>query len=128
MCYPETPYNYVAIDGQVCFHKRLFVDAVKPHWCITGPVEPLGSTNKNWWDAKLVPVSISIYPVDCIQLRNLLKTQHNCLCLNSMENQSLTCPPTLILTTLHPSHSSTLLYMTPVILVRLKKISQKPAQ
>ena len=37
----------MAIDGQVCFHRWLFADPVKPSWCITGPVGPLGSTNQN---------------------------------------------------------------------------------
>ena len=31
----------MSIDSQVCFHRWLFADAVRPRWCITGPVGPL---------------------------------------------------------------------------------------
>ena len=50
--------NCVAIDGQVCFHGQLFADPVKPCWCITGPVGPLGSTNQNWLCARLLPMAV----------------------------------------------------------------------
>ena len=43
----------MAIDSQVCFHRRLFANPVKLRRCITEPVWPLGSTNQNWWGAKL---------------------------------------------------------------------------
>ena len=39
--------NCLAINGQVCFHRWLFADPVRPCWCIKGPVGPLGSTNQN---------------------------------------------------------------------------------
>ena len=60
--------KYVAIDSQVCFHRWLFANPVKPHWYITGPVKPLGSTNQNLWGVKLLTVSISTYPMDCVHL------------------------------------------------------------
>ena len=27
--------KYLTMDGKVCFHKRLFADAFKPHGCIS---------------------------------------------------------------------------------------------
>ena len=50
------------VDSQVCFHRQLFADLVKPSWYITGPVDPLGSTNQNWLGAKLLPMAVSIHP------------------------------------------------------------------
>ena len=81
----------IDIDSQVCFHKW---DPVKLCWGITGPVEPLGSTNQSLWDAKLLPMSVSTYPVDCVHLCHLLRTQYHCLCPNGGENLPLACPPT----------------------------------
>ena len=88
--------HYVAINSQVCFHRWLFADSVKLYWCITGPVEPLVNTNQNWWGAKLLPMSVSVYPVDCVHLCYLLTTQYHCLCSNGRENSPSTCPPTLL--------------------------------
>ena len=51
---PETSNTW--LDSQVCFHRQLFADPVKSCWCITVPVEPLGSTNQIWWGAKLLPM------------------------------------------------------------------------
>ena len=39
---------------QICFHRWLFAGPVKPLWCITGSVEPLGSTNQNWLGCQTV--------------------------------------------------------------------------
>ena len=36
-------YVAIAIDSQVCFHRHLFANPVKPHWCITGPVGHWGA-------------------------------------------------------------------------------------
>ena len=55
----------MAIDSQVCFHRWLFYNPVKPCQCITGPVGPLGSTNQNWLGAKLLPMAVSILLADC---------------------------------------------------------------
>ena len=35
------------LDSQVCFPRWDFANPLKPHWCIIGPVKPLGSTNQN---------------------------------------------------------------------------------
>ena len=90
----ETPSTCKAIDNQVCFHRWLFANPVKQHWCITGTVEPLGSTNQSWLAAKLLPMSVLIYPVDCVHFCHLLRTQHHCLFPNDWENPPLAFPST----------------------------------
>ena len=55
--------------------------------------EPLGSTTQNWYGVKLLPVSVSTYPVDCVHLCHLLRAQHHCLCPNGREDLPLACPP-----------------------------------
>ena len=65
--------NYVAIHSQVCFHRRLFADRVKLHCCITGPVGPLGRTNQSWYGVKLLTMSVSTHPVDCVHICHLLR-------------------------------------------------------
>ena len=71
--------DYVAIDGQVCFHIRVSADPVKSCWRITGPVGSLESTNQNWLCARLLPMAVSIHPVVCVHSCRLLGTQHHCL-------------------------------------------------
>ena len=88
--------NYVALDGQVCFHRRLFADPIKPCWCIT--VGPLGSTNQSWLCARLLPVAVLIYPVVCVHSCRLLR--HHCLWPDGTEGPPRACPPTP--TTPHP--------------------------
>ena len=68
--------KYADIGSQVCFHRRFFAKPVKPHLCIIGPVEPLGSTNQNWWGVRLLPMSVLTYTVDCVHLCHLLRTQY----------------------------------------------------
>ena len=36
-------------------------------------MEPLGSANQNWWGGKLLPMSVSTYPVDCVHVSQLLR-------------------------------------------------------
>ena len=107
--------NCLALDSQVCFHRWLFADPVKPSWCITGPVGPLGSTNQNWLGAKLLPMAVSIHPVVCVHPCRLLRAQYHCLWPNGREGLPSACPPT------HPLIS--------VIhdITALKKLSQKLA-
>ena len=95
----STNINCVAIDGQVCFHRWLFANPVKPSWCITGPVGPLGSTNQNWLGARLLPMAVSIYPVVCVHSCRLLRAQHHSLWRNCREGPPSACPPAP--TTLH---------------------------
>ena len=80
-------------------YRRLFADRVKPRWCITGPVGPLGSTNQSWCGIKLLTISVSTHPVDCVHICHLLRGQHHCLHPNGRENPLPACPPT------HPTPS-----------------------
>ena len=94
--------NRLAIDSQVCFHRRLFANRVKPNWCITGPTGPLGSTNQNWLYAKLLPMVVSIYPVVCVHPCRLPGTQHYCLCSNGRDSLPPACHPPTRTTPSHP--------------------------
>ena len=44
--------------------------------------ELMNTINKNMCGAKLLPTTISAYPMDCVCFCHLLKTQHCCLCSN----------------------------------------------
>ena len=68
MRYLETSTVCMAIHSQVCFHRQLFADRVKPHWCITGPMEPLGCTNQSWCGVKLLTMSVLTHPVGCVHI------------------------------------------------------------
>ena len=110
----------MAKDGQVCFHRRLFADPVKPQRCTTEPVRPLDGINKDVGGAKLLLMTTSVYPVDCTCICLLLKTQHHCLCPNGRCNQpSASHPP--------PPPCHPLIYAIPDITVTVKKVAQNPA-
>ena len=72
--FPDTTTKYVAIDDQVCFHRRSFSDPVKPQRSTTGSIGPLMGTNKVAWGVKLLLMIISSYQVDCGSFSALLKT------------------------------------------------------
>ena len=74
--------KHLRLDGQVCFFRRLFSDAVKPRGCISWPVWPLRGINKTAWDAKLILTAGLAYPVSCASLGHLLTAQHCHLCLS----------------------------------------------
>ena len=116
----------MAIDGQVCFHRRLIAEPVKPQRCTTEPVRSLDSINKDVGSAKLLLTTTSVYPVDCTCIYPLLKTQHHCLCPNGWCNLPLASthprqPPT----PLPPTHP--LIHAIPDITVTVKKVAQNPA-
>ena len=70
----------MVIDSHVSLLCRwLFANSVKLCWNITEPVGPLGSTNRNWWGAKLLAMSVLISSVDYVHLCHPLRTQHHCL-------------------------------------------------
>ena len=96
--YLKIPSTYVAIDDQVCFHWRLIADPVKPPWCNTGSVGPVGGTNKDVTGARLLPTTVSTCPVDWVPFCHSLKTQHCCLCpygsFNLPQATHLPPPPT----------------------------------
>ena len=78
----------MTIHSRVCFHRRLFADRVRPHWCITGPVGPLGRTNQGWCGVKLLTMSVSTHPVGCVHVCHLLRGRHH-----SMHPNGSFCPP-----------------------------------
>ena len=66
--------KHLRLDGQVCFNRRLFSDAVKPQGCLSWPLWPLRGINKTAWAAKLVLTAGLAYPVSCAGLGHLLMT------------------------------------------------------
>ena len=74
--------KHLRLDGQVCFFRWLFSDAVKPRGCISWPVWPLRDINKTAWGAKLIQTTGLAYPVSCASLGHLLTVQHCHLCLS----------------------------------------------
>ena len=108
----------MAKDGQVCFHRRLFADPVKPQRCTTEPVRPLNGINKDVGGAKLLLTTTSVYPVDCACICPLQKTQHHCLCPNGRCNPPSASPPP-------PTHP--FIHAIPDITVTVKKVAHNPA-
>ena len=113
-----TPSNWIV--GQVCFHRRLFADPVKPQRYTTEPVRPLDGINKDVGGAKLLLTVSSVYPVDCACICPLLKTQHHCLCPNGKCNRPSASHPPLP----PPSHPHPLIHTIPDITVAVKKAAQ----
>ena len=68
------------IDGQVCFHTRPFAIPVRPLRCTTGPLGPVNGINKDVSGTRLLPTTVSTYPMDWVCFCHLLNTQHCCLC------------------------------------------------
>ena len=69
----------MAIDGQVCVYRWLFVDPANHE----GAIQDLccGASEQHYLDVcgtKLLRMSVLAYPVDCISFCYLLKTQHRC--------------------------------------------------
>ena len=75
---PDVPSTWLKI-AQVCFHRRVIANPVKPQRCTTDPVRPLDGINKDVGGTKLLLTTTSVYPVDCACICPLLKTQHHCL-------------------------------------------------
>ena len=75
--------KHLRLDGQVCFYRQLYSDAVKPRGCISWPVWPLRGINKTVWGAKLTLAADLASPVSCASLGHLLMAWHCHLCLNA---------------------------------------------
>ena len=56
--------KHIAIDGQVCIHRQIIADPVKPPWCTTGYVEPVNGINKDVSNARLLITTVLTYPVE----------------------------------------------------------------
>ena len=102
----------MAIDVQVCFHRWLFANPVKPQRYTTGSVELVNGINKYVSGARLVPTTVPTYPVDRVCFCQLLKTQHCCLYNSHLATH----------TTPH-----SLLHAICNITVTVKKVAQNPA-
>ena len=55
--------KYITIHAQVCFHIRPFAVPVRPR-CPTGSLWPVNGINKDVGCTKLLPTTVSSYPVD----------------------------------------------------------------
>ena len=84
--------RYLTIDGQVCFHRQLFTDAVKPRGCISQPC--LRGINRTAWGTRLLLTAVLAHPVYCTSSGPILKTQHCCLSPNGcFSPPSVSHPP-----------------------------------
>ena len=66
--------TYLAIDGQVCFYRRPFANAVKPRRCMSCNMV-LGRVNRTAWGTKLLLTAVWASLVDFTSSRPLLKVQ-----------------------------------------------------
>ena len=73
---------HLRLDGQVCFYRWLFCNAVKPRGCISWPLWRLRGINKTAWGAKLIMTADLVYHSSCASLGHLLMAQLCHLCLN----------------------------------------------
>ena len=106
--------KYMAKDGQVCFHRRLFANPVKPQRCTTEPVKPLDGINKDVSGATPLITTTSVYPVDCACFCPILKTQHHCLCPNGSCNLPAAFhPPLPTIRYYYPSYIVNLAWLHP---------------
>ena len=111
----STHTKHMAIDGHMCFHGRLFADLVKTWRCIKGSVEPVNSSNKEMCGTKLLLITLSAYPADCVCFCDLSKTQYCCLSSNGRYNQAPAAhhpppsphPPPTCSTPVHATHDIT---------------------
>ena len=74
--------KHLRIDGQVCFFRRFFSDAVNHEGAFHG----LCGINKTAWSAKLILMAGLAYPVGCASLGHLLMAQYYHLCLSVWGN------------------------------------------
>ena len=86
---------HLRLDGQVCFYRRLFCNAVKPRGCISWPVCPLRGINKTAWDAKLILTADLAYHLSYASLGHLLMAHHCHFCLNICFRPTAPHPPPL---------------------------------
>ena len=120
---PSRDIKYVTIDNQVCFHRRLFANPVKPHWYITRPMEPLGTTKQNWCGVKIYQCLSP--PILWIVYIFVIYWEHRTIACALMAGWAhFGLPP--IITTLPPTHPP-LHIQHPWYYRGCKKLSHKPA-
>ena len=120
----STIQAYMAIDGQVCFHRWLFTNpsAVKP-WRCTGFLELVKSINEDVCGAKLLPSWLSHLPCGLSLFLSLIKDTALLLCPKgrtaSSYPLSIALPP--------PTSLWPLIVVTHDIAVTVKEVAQNPA-
>ena len=110
--------KHLRLDGQVCFFRWLFSDAVKPRGCISWPVWPLRGINKTAWGAKLILTAGLAYPVGCASLGH--HSTAICVWVFALARLWLPTHPRL------PPPPPTPYKLNPWFYSRLKKLPQKP--
>ena len=89
-----TNQKHMDIDGHVCFHQRPFAIPVRPLRWTTGSLGPVNGINRDVSGTRLLPMTVSTYPMDWVCFYHLLKTQHCCLSPSGKYNlPSATHPP-----------------------------------
>ena len=115
-------YRWLSLVSQMAFCWFCLTKMVYYRAC-----EPMNSINKNICGAKLLPTTISAYPMDCVCFCHLLKTQHCCLCSNArydLPPAGHSPPPP----SSPPPISLPLTHATPDITLQLLwKVAQNPA-
>ena len=89
--------KYWTIDSQVCFYRRLFIDAVKRRGCMHFMAlgRALGCINRTAWGTRLLLLLVLASFVHCNSLCHRLKVQHCSLSLNGCFGPpSASHPPT----------------------------------
>ena len=76
--------KYWTIDSQVCFYRRLFIDAVKPQGCISWP---WGASIGLQWGTRLLLSPVLASFVHCNNLCHRLKVRHCSVSLNGCFSQ-----------------------------------------
>ena len=56
----------MAVDGQVYFHRWLFIVPVRPPRCTSGSLGPMNGINKDVSGTRLLPMTVSTYPVNWV--------------------------------------------------------------
>ena len=65
--------KHLRLDGQVCFYRRLFSDAVKPRGCLSWTLWPL----RGCMGCQTLTLMADLaYPVSCAGLGHLLMAKH----------------------------------------------------
>ena len=85
--------KYLIIDGQVCFYRRLFTNAVKPPGTRVHFMA-LEGINRTAWGTSLLLTAVLASLVDSTSLCPMLRAQHCCLSPNGcFSSPSASHPP-----------------------------------
>ena len=87
--------KHMIIDSQVCFHTRHFTDPIKPQRCTTESVGPVNGIYKDVSGARLLPTTVSTYPVDWVCFCHWRHNTAACVPPLATHSPPLVCPPLL---------------------------------